>query len=151
MTPLVPVIGASGAQVDGKIKIVKLTTTRTEDDNGNPVEWPRLPAVSQVGWSLAEQIDYKFGERFGATSNPEGALMDDDVLARVRDLVVDVLYTAQGAKWIRNVDDVLPSIVAEIDPNVADRVNVALEYVPVVPFSQAAFVHRVSQSLSIGR
>lgn len=149
-SPLVPVIGGSGSQVDGKLKLVKLTTTKTLD-GATPVEWPRLPAVSQVGWAIAEQLDYKFAERFGASSNPEGALIDGQVKDRVRDLVVDVLYSAEEANWIRNVDDVLPSIVVEIDGSVADRVNTALEYIPVVPFSQAAFMHRVSQSLSLGR
>ena len=150
VTPLVPLTTGAGSQVDGQIKLVKLTTTKTLD-GAVPVEWPRLPAVSAVGWAIAEQLDAKFVERFGPAANPDGALVDSTILGRVRDLVVDVLYTAEAAGWIRNVDDVLGSIAVEIDGTVATRVNIALEYVPVVPLDQAAFVHRVSQSVTVNR
>lgn len=150
VTPFVPVTTGSGSQVDGLLKLVKLTTTKTLE-GAVPVEWPRLPAVSQVGWAIAEQIDSKFAERFGPDANPDGALVDGTIRGRVRDLVVDVLYTAEEATWVRDVDDVLPAILVEIDGSVATRVNTALEYVPVVPLDQAAFVHRVSQSVSLNR
>ena len=150
VTPLVPLTTGAGSQVDGQIKLVKLTTTKTLD-GAVPVEWPRLPAVSAVGWAIAEQLDAKFVERFGPAANPDGALVDSTILGRVRDLVVDVLYTAEAAGWIRNVDDVLGSIAVEIDGTVATRVNIALEYIPVVPLDQAAFVHRVSQSVTVNR
>lgn len=150
VTPLVPVRSGAGSQIDGQIALVKLTTTKTLD-GAVPVEWPRLPAVSAVGWAIAEQLDAKFAERFGPNANPEGALVDGNIRGRVRDLVVDVLYTAEAAGWIRDVDDVLGSIAVEIDGTVATRVNIALEYIPVVPLDQAAFVHRVSQSVTINR
>lgn len=150
VTPLVPLTSGAGAQIDGQIKMVKLTTTKTLD-GAVPVEWPRLPAVSAVGWAIAEQLDARFQERFGPSSNPDGALVDGTIRGRVRDLVVDVLYTAEAAGWIRDVDDCLSSIAVEIDGTIATRVNIALEYIPVVPLDQAAFVHRVSQSVTVNR
>lgn len=150
VTPLVPLTTGAGSQVDGQIKLVKLTTTRTLD-GAVPVEWPRLPAVSAVGWAIAEQLDAKFQERFGPNANPDGALVDNTIKGRVRDLVVDVLFTAEEAGWIRDVKDTLGSIAVEIDGTVATRVNIALEYIPVVPLDQAAFVHRVSQSVTLNR
>lgn len=149
VTPLAPVVTGNGAFVDGLVQITKLTTTKTLE-GAQPVEWPRIPAVSEVGWYLAQQLDAKYEERFGPEANPEGALVDDEVDERLRDMWADVLYAAQAQKIVKQADDCLPLAQFEANATLAYRRDADLAYVPVVPLDQVAFVHRVTQQIQLG-
>lgn len=145
LTPLAPVLNSAGAAIDGVVRIVKPSTTKTTE-GGAPVEFPRAPYVSNVGWYLARQIDAKFAEQF---TGPE-ALIDSQAPARIKDMIVDVLYAAQTARIVRQVDDVIGLIVVEVDGSVTGRLNADVPYVPVGPIDQLATLHRVTMNLGRG-
>lgn len=149
VTPLVPVkLGNTGQVADGLVQIVKLVTTQTTVSSVN-VELQRFPAASEVGWYLADLIDARWVREFGAEANPEGALMDNTALDRAADIEADVFFTAEEKKIIRDAKACLPLLNNEIDVDLADRINADLTYVPVLPIGQGAFLHRITQKLTL--
>ena len=99
--------------------------------------------MPSVGAYIARQLDSKFAERFGAAANPDGVLLTDDTVSQVRDMAANILYAAQAALIVRNVDVDLTSLRVEIDENAPGRVNVDVTYTVVVGLHQVVFVHRV--------
>lgn len=149
VTPLVPVVSGTGQVVDGLVQIVKLVTTQTTVSSVS-VELQRYPAASEIGWFLADQIDARWVREFGPEANPEGALMDETALDRAADIEADIFFTAEERKLIRDAKKCLPLLNNEIDPDLPDRINADLTYVPVLPISQGAFLHRITQKLTLG-
>lgn len=149
VTPLVPVVSSAGVVADGLVQIVKLVTTQTTVSSVS-VELQRFPAASEVGWYLADLIDARWVREFGPEANPEGSLMDGTALDRAADIEADVLFTAEEKKIVRQVKECLPLLQNEIDADLADRINADLTYVPVLPIGQGAFLHRITQKLTLG-
>jgi phage tail sheath gpL-like len=124
------------------VKIEKLVTT-CDDAGGQPFEALRDIAVPRTGAFIARQIDAAFAARFGAQANPDGVLLTDDTVAQIRDMVANILYAAQDAKILTNVDND-SQLVVEKDLNAPGRVNVDVTYTVVLGLHQVAFVHRVT-------
>jgi phage tail sheath gpL-like len=144
VTPLKAVSDPSTrVQQPGVVRIEKFVTTATTLD-GEPFEALRDIAVPRTGAFIARQIDAKFAERFGADANPDGVLETDDTVDQVRDMVANILYAAQDAKILTNVDNDLALLVVEKDPDAPGRINVDVTYTVVLGLHQVAFVHRVT-------
>jgi phage tail sheath gpL-like len=144
LTPLKAVVDAqTRVQQPGVVQIRKFVTTCTTQ-NGQPFEALRDIAVPRVGAFAARQIDAAFIAKFGANANPDGALLDDDAIPRVRDMVATILYTMQDGKILTNVDADLQKLVVERDPSAPGRLNVDVTYTVVLGLHQVAFVHRVT-------
>ena len=142
VTPLMPVIN-NRVTVPGVLKIVKFVTTCTTQ-NSQPFEALRDIAVPRTGAFIARQIDAAFAARFSASAaNPDGALMTDDIVPQIRDMVANILYAMQAALIVKNVDADLQQLVVEPDPNAPGRVNIDVAYTVVLGLHQVAFVHRV--------
>jgi len=143
LVPLKAVVDSqTRIQQPGVVQIVKFVTTCTTQ-GGQPFEPLRDIAVPRVGAFIARQIDAAFAAKFGADANPDGVLMDDDIVPRIRDMVGSILYAAQDNKILKNVDADLQLLVVEADPNAPGRLNVDVAYTVVLGLHQVAFVHRV--------
>lgn len=143
LTPLLPVKQAS-ATLQNVVQIVKAQTTQTTQ-GGQPFELTRDLAVPRAAAFMARQIDVAFAARFSAsTNNPDGALLDDDALPKVRDMIAGVMYAAQDLRVIKNVDADLAKLVLELDPSAIGRINCSITYTVVVGLHQVAFVHRIT-------
>ena len=144
ITPLVPVVNPTTRVAKANVcAIVKMTTTQTTL-GGQPFEGLKDLAVPRAGAFIARQLDAKYAERFGPTANPDGVLLDDDAIPRIKDLAAAVLYAAQDAKILVNVDVDLAKLVIEKDPSAPGRINVDVTYTVVLGLHQVAFVHRVT-------
>lgn len=144
ITPLVTVVNPNTRVTKANtLSIVKMVTTQTTQ-GGQPFEVLRDLAVPRAGAFIARQLDAKYAERFGAAANPDGVLLDDDAIPRVRDMIAAVLYACQDAKIITGVDADLALLVVEKDPSAPGRLNVDVTYHVVVGLHQVAFVHRVT-------
>lgn len=144
LTPLQAVVDRNtGIAKSSVVSIVKAVTTQTTT-GGQPFEVLRDLAVSRAGAFIARQIDAKFAERFSAAANPNGVLMDDDAIPRIKDMVSSILYAAQDAKIVTNVDNDLPLLVVEKDTSAPGRINIDVTYTVVLGLHQVAFVHRVT-------
>lgn len=143
LTPLTPVVDPqTKAQQPNVVAIQKFVTTATTQ-GGQPFEALRDIAVSRTGAFVARQIDAAFAAKFGASANPDGVLLDDDAVPRIRDMVATILYTMQDNKILKNVDADLQQLVVEPDLNAPGRVNVDVAYTVVLGLHQVAFIHRV--------
>jgi phage tail sheath gpL-like len=143
ITPLQPVVNPTTRIAKaGVLAIVKLVTTQTTLA-GQPFEILRDLAVPRAGAFIARQLDAKFAERFSAAAFPDGVLLDDDALPRIKDMAAAVLYDAQDDKIITNVDNDLALLVVEKDSAAPGRVNIDITYTVVIGLHQVAFVHRV--------
>lgn len=143
ITPLKAVVDPqTRVQQPGVVAIQKYVTTKTTEA-GVPFEALRDLAVPRVGAYIARQIDTAFVQRFGAAANPDGVLLTDDTIGQIRDMVANLLYAAQDARIITNVDTDLQSLVVEKDLASPGRVNVDVTYTVVLGLHQVAFVHRV--------
>lgn len=141
--PLTAVISPSTRAIQQNVSaIVKMVTSSTTID-GQPSELLRDLAVSRASAFMARQLDSKYAERFGASANPDGVLLDDDAIARVRDMVAAVNFAAQDGKILKNVETDIGKLVVEIDPNTTGRLNVENAYTVVLGLHQVPFVHRV--------
>ncbi len=144
ITPLKAVVDPqTRVQQPGVVAIQKFVTTKTTE-SGVPFEALRDLAVPRTGAYLARQIDAAFVQRFGAAANPDGVLLTDDTIGQIRDMVANILYTAQDARIVTNVDVDLQSLVVEKDLSSPGRVNVDVTYTVVLGLHQVAFVHRVT-------
>jgi phage tail sheath gpL-like len=132
LTPLVP---------DGPyVKIVRLVTTQITV-SGAPFEPLREPALPRTAAYMAEQVDIGFKIGFHQEVLYDDPDSGDDILARVRDMVVDKHRAAQRAKYIRDVDTFLPQIKAEISDSVPGRIVVQDPMRVAGPLHQGAFLH----------
>lgn len=144
LTPLKPVVNPTTRVAKQNVSaVVKMVTTQTTL-SGQPFEVLRDLAVPRAGAFIARQIDAKFAERFGAAANPDGVLLDDDAIPRIKDMISSILYAAQDAKIVIGVDSDLPLLVVEKDASAPGRVNVDVTYTIVLGLHQVAFVHRVT-------
>lgn len=143
VTPLKAVVDPqTRVQQPGVVAIQKYVTTKTTE-GGVPFEALRDLAVPRTGAYIARQIDTAFVQRFGAAANPDGVLLTDDTIGQIRDMVANLLYAAQDARIVTNVDTDLQSLVVEKDLSSPGRVNVDVTYTVVLGLHQVAFVHRV--------
>lgn len=144
VTPLKAVVDPqTRVQTPGVVKIEKLVTTSTTV-SGQPFEALRDIAVPRTGAYVARQIDAAFASRFGAQANPDGVLLTDDTVQQVRDMIANILYAAQDARILTNVDADLALLVVEKDLAAPGRINVDVTYTVVLGLHQVAFVHRVT-------
>jgi len=143
LTPLSPILDAQKRVIEGALVIERLITSKTTD-GGVPFPVLRDVGVSRTGGYLARQLDIAYRARFGAAANPQGALDTDDQGALINDMCSDILYAAQDATIIRNVDNDVQKLVVERDPSVAGRRNVDIAYTVVSPLHQVAYVHRIT-------
>jgi phage tail sheath gpL-like len=144
ITPLKPVSDPqTRVQTPGVVKIEKLVTTSTLV-SGQPFEALRDIAVPRTGAFIARQLDAAYAARFSAAANPDGVLLTDDTVAQIRDMVANILYAAQDARILTNVDTDIQSLVVEKDVTAPGRVNVDVTYTVVLGLHQVAFVHRVT-------
>lgn len=143
LTPLTPVVDPqTRVQQPGVVAIQKFVTTCTTQ-GGQPFEALRDIAVPRTGAFIARQIDAAFAAKFGAAANPDGVLLDDDAIPRIRDMVATILYAAQDNKILTGVDVDIQQLVVEKDLSAPGRVNVDVAYTVVLGLHQVAFVHRV--------
>lgn len=144
VTPLKAVVDPqTRVQQPGVVAIQKFVTTKTTEA-GVPFEALRDLAVPRTGAFIARQIDAAFVQRFGAAANPDGVLLTDDTIGQIRDMVANILYTAQDSRIVTNVDVDLQALVVERDLTSPGRVNVDVTYTVVLGLHQVAFVHRVT-------
>lgn len=129
-TPLTPT-------ADGlALKVERLVTTKVSE-NGAPFEALNDLAYSRTAAFLARQIDIGYATRF----QEEVIDGDGELLARVRDMVIEVHRAAQTARYIRNVDEFLDQIVVEEAASPAGRLLVVAPFRVASPLHQAVFVH----------
>ncbi len=141
--PLSPVIDVNTRSVvDGVLKIEKMVTTKTTE-NSLPYEPLREVVVSRVGAFMARQIDIAYVARFGPSANPDGVLLDDDTIDRVRDMIAALCSDAEDFSIIKNVAENLAELVVEEDDESVGRCDVDLPYTVVMPLHQVAAIHRV--------
>ncbi len=144
LTPLQAVVNPTTRVAKSNVTaIVKAVTTQTTL-SGQPFEVLRDLAVSRAGAFIARQIDAKFAERFGAAANPDGVLLDDDAIPRIKDMISAILYASADARIVTNVDEDLALLVVEKDPSAPGRLNIDVTYTVVLGLHQVAFVHRVT-------
>lgn len=143
VTPLVPVLNPNtGNVVEGQLSIIRLITTRTTQA-GQPFALLRDFGVSRTAWYMAKQYDIAYAAKFGGlASNPDGVLLDDDTVARVRDMIININKSAEDVSILRNVDADTARLLTERDSSVSGRLNVDNAYTIVVGLHQIAIVHR---------
>lgn len=143
LVPLTPIVDVTTREViDGVLKIEKMVTTKTTESS-LPYEPLREVVVSRTGAYMARQIDMAYVARFGPQANPDGVLLDDDTIDRVRDMIAALCDDAQDLSYIKNVETDLAELVVEEDGVTPGRLNVDLPYTVVMPLHQVAAVHRV--------
>ena len=128
--------------VGDRIKIERLVTTKTTEDS-QPFLVCRDLAVPRTGAYMARQLDIAYAQRFGANANPDGVLMDDDLVDRVRDMVAALWYDAAQAKILTNVPEDLAELQVEPDEEADGRLNVDAPETVIVGLHQVAYNHRV--------
>lgn len=129
--------------LEDRMKVERLVTTKTVDENNNPFLVCRDIGVPRTGAFLARQIDIKYGEQFGADANPDGALLDEDSANKVGDIVAAVWHDAARDRLIGNVDADLGELLIEEDPDVAERLDVQTAMTVIVGLHQVAYHHQV--------
>ena len=141
LTILTPV--QRGQQViDGVCKIERMVTTKTTDNN-EPFLICRDLGVPRTGAYMARQIDIQYAIQFGADANPDGALLDNDSEAKVRDMVSALWHDAAAANILANVDSDLGELLVQADPDAAGRLDVQTAQTVVVGQHQVAYNHNV--------
>lgn len=143
VVPLTPEINLNTKQVvDGVLRVEKMVTTKTTS-GGNPYEPLRELSVSRTGAYMARQVDIAYVARFGPDANPDGVLLTDDTIDRVKDMVAALMSEAEDVDILKNVDTDLTELVVEEDDATPGRVDVDLAYTPVGGMHQLACIHRV--------
>lgn len=142
LTPIADV--RSKTLLDGVLKIERLVTTKTLDDDSNPFEPLRDIGVSRTGAYLARQCDINYSNKFGPSADdPDGVLDTDDTKDRVRDMIANMLYDAEELKIVKNVEADLALLQIDDDAIVTGRLDVDLPYTVVGVVHQLAVLHRV--------
>ena len=129
-TPLTPTSDGLG------VKIERLVTTKTKE-NDAPFEALGDLAFSRTAAFLARQIDAAYSTRFQQeTLDGRG-----DVLARIRDMVIEIHRAAETAGYIRDVDSFIDQILVEEASSPVGRVLVVAPFRVASPLHQAVFLH----------
>lgn len=135
VTPLVPTSSGS------RSKIVRLVTTKTTDA-GAPFYALADLAFSRTLAFRATQYDVQYTTRFqqeiidGDLDDPEATL-----LARVRDMCVEIDREMGRLKYLRDVETLIPQIQVEEAPTPAGRLLVQAPCRVAGPLHQVAFDH----------
>jgi phage tail sheath gpL-like len=135
-TPLVP------TPEGDRMMIVRMVTTKTLE-GGVPFEDLRDLAYSRTAAYMATQYDIGYRTNFRQeylTTDPSNA---NNVLKRVRDMVIDKQRAAEELEYIQNVDDYLAELQVEKAPAPLGRIITIAPIEPVSPLHQGAFVHVV--------
>lgn len=128
----------------GVLRIERLVTTKTLDDDDNPFEVLRDIGVSRTGAYLARQADINYTNKFGPSADdPDGVLNTDDTKDRIRDMLANLLYDAESLRIVKNVEDDLALLQIEDDEIVVGRLDIDLPYTVVGLVHQLAVLHRV--------
>lgn len=134
VTPLVPT-------PEGDLtEIVRLVTTHVTTSSAPDYATFDL-ATSRSAAYVARQIDARYRAEFPQELLVTDEASPDNVLKRIKDLVVGVHRAAEDLRILRDVDDFLDQIIVEEDGVTAGRVNVANPFRVVSPLHQAVFVH----------
>jgi phage tail sheath gpL-like len=141
LTPGVASI-VNGVAQQGVSKIVKAVTSQITL-SGQPFEVTRDLAVPRASAYVARQLDAAYASQFNADAYPDGVLMDDDAIPKIRDTCSTVLYSCADFKVATNVDNDLQLLKVEKDLSSPGRVNVDITYTVIIGLHQVAFVHRV--------
>ncbi|MDQ3295074.1 MAG: hypothetical protein M3619_00630 [Myxococcota bacterium] len=125
---------------DGTFSKIERLVTSQITSGGVSFEPLRDAAYPRTASYMAEQIDIGFLTGFKQEvlyDDPDG----DDVLSRIRDMVVEKHRAAEKARYIRDVDSFLEQIQVVIAGAPAGRVIVSDPFRVAGPLHQGAFVH----------
>lgn len=122
-----------------RMQIVRLVTTKTTE-GGVPFEATLdTPHVRTLYW-VGVQIDAATTLFLAVDENK---LLDDDAIARLRDLHYDVLKQGEALRYLHNVDAHAGELAAEVDDVVATKVNT------FTPASVIPGLHQVSSLVGL--
>lgn len=127
-TPIVPT--PSGVET----KIVRLVTTQILL-NGATYDGLRDWGQSSAHAYIARQIDIAWAQRF------RQELLDDEVMQRARDMVIEIHEAAQSARILRDVDEFKDQIVVEESELTPGRIVLVNPFRVAGPLHQAVFLH----------
>lgn len=127
-TPLMPTADGGGT------KIVRLVTSQVLL-NGATYDGLRDWAQSSTNAYMARQLDIQWAQRF------RQELLDDEVMARARDMVIEIHEAAQTARILRDVDEFKDQILVEESDTVPGRIVLVNPYRVAGPLNQADFLH----------
>jgi phage tail sheath gpL-like len=121
-------------------EIVRLVTTKVTTSSAPDFATFDL-ATSRTAAYMARQVDIRYTTEF----SQELLVTDDDapenVLKRVRDMLIGVHEAMETQRYIRDLDSFLPQIIVEENASVAGRLDASNPFRVVSPLHQAAFVH----------
>lgn len=133
-TPLIPTSDGT------RLMIVRLVTTKITTSSAPDFSTFDL-ATSRTAAFMARQIDARYLREF----SQEVMVVDEDdpenVLRRVKDMVVGIHYDMESLGYIRNVDDYVPQIQVAENISVAGRLDVINPFRVVSPLHQGTFLH----------
>lgn len=127
VTPLTP-------SSTSRLKIERLVTTSTTL-NSAPFEPLRDIAFSRTAAFRAEQVDIGFRTGFVQQT------LDDEVLDRIRDMIIEKDRAMEDLGYIRDVDTFLPQIQVQEAITPAGRVVASAPFRVAGPLHQGVFVH----------
>lgn len=127
-TPLVPTSDGTAT------KIVRLVTTQITL-NSAPYDGLRDWAQSRTHAFIARQLDIAWAQKF------RQELLDDEVMARARDMVIEIHEAAQSARILRDVDEFKDQILVEESELTPGRIVLVNPFRVAGPLHQAVFLH----------
>lgn len=133
-TPIVPT-----AEGD-RSKIVRLVTTKTTTSSAPDYSTFDL-ATTRTGAYIARQIDARYELEFPQELLVTADDAPENVLKRVKDMVLGIHREAETLLILRDVDDFVSQIKVEENPSVAGRLDVDDPFRVVSPLHQSAFRH----------
>lgn len=145
LTPFVAKLDATGAIVQNRAKCVRMITTKTTTNSQTDKKLQDL-SPSRVGVALAIQIDIASADRFGAETNPNGAVLQDtDTDQQIGDMVAAIMRAEADDNVLRKdlVEADIAATLVQHDGNVIGRDNIRVQYHPVDNLHQLAYEHNV--------
>lgn len=133
-TPLVP------TPEGDRLQVVRLCTTKTTE-GGAPFEALFDLAPSRTAAFMAKQYDAAYQVGFKQellTTDPNNA---NNVLKRIRDVVIEKQRAAEALEYIQNVDTYLAQLLVEKAGAPVGRVLVSAPIEVVSPLHQTVFIH----------
>lgn len=127
-TPIVPT--SSGVET----KIVRLVTTQVLL-NGATYDGLRDWGQSSTHAYIARQLDIAWAQRF------RQELLDDEVMQRARDMVIEIHEAAQTARILRDVAEFKAQILVEESESAPGRIVLVNPFRVAGPLHQADFLH----------
>lgn len=127
-TPLMPT--ANGVDT----RIVRLVTTQVLL-NGATYDGLRDWAQSSTMAYIARQVDIGWAQKF------HQELLDDEVLQRARDMVIEIHEAAQTARILRDVDEFKAQILVEESTESPGRIVLVNPFRPAGPVNQLDALH----------